>query len=341
MTVFATHTELLEAALLRCNVKRDEGVALLSSRIIDPRELAPYEEACRRVSDNMISVRYYPNEITDAHVMRPLLKGALSQADFVLHYRGSQFPTPFAQITGHSRGMPEVVAAQTRWLDICLNEANQFRLYPSDEVVAETLRARERFLRSKEIRLTSREGTDLVMRRDGRKVHRQLGIADKPGVWDNFGFAMVTCAPLEDSANGVIIVPEGDALLQMGRTVKERMKLTLKDGKIVSIEGGETARAVQQWLERWEDPESFGVSHIGWGLHPGAVWTGSPRFSPVDGESYRGSILIAFGSNDMNLPAEYSGVGGTRHCRSHLDVPLLTHSFVLDGEKVVDEGRIV
>ncbi len=341
MTAYATHTQLLEAALTRCNIDRNEGVALLSSRIIDPHDLAPYEEACRRVSDNVVSVRYYPTEITDAHVLSPLLRATLSQADFVLHYRGSQFPTPFAQITGHSKGMPEVVAANTRWLDICLNEANQFRLFPSDEVVQETLRAREQFVHAKEIRLTSAAGTDLVMRKDGRKVHRQLGIADRPGVWDNFGFAMVTCAPLEESANGVLYVPEGDALLQMGRTVRDAMKLTLRDGKIISIEGGETAQAMSQWLERSGDPESFGVSHIGWGLHPGAVWTGSPKFSPVDGESYRGSILIAFGTNDMNMPAEYSGIGGKRHCRSHLDLPLLTHSFAIDGKPTVADGKLV
>lgn len=341
MTAFSTHVQLLEAALKRCNVGRNEGVALLSSRIIDPQELAPYEEACRRVSDNVVSIRYYPTEINDAHTLRPLLRSALSQADFVLHYRGSKFPTPFAQITGHSKGMPEVVAANTRWLDICLDEANQFRLFPSDEVVADTLKAREKFVGAKEIRLTSAGGTDLTLRKDGRKVHRQLGIADRPGVWDNFGFAMVTCAPLEESANGVIHVPAGDALLQMGCTVRDPMKLTLRDGKIVSIEGGETARAMQQWLERSNDPEAFGVSHIGWGLHSGAVWTGSPKFSPVDGESYRGSILIAFGSNDMDMPAEYSGIGGKRHSKSHLDLPLLTHSFAIDSVATVKDGKLV
>ncbi|WP_033288930.1 hypothetical protein [Amycolatopsis jejuensis] len=341
MTGYTTHAQLLEAALLRCNVRREEKVVLLSSRIIDPGELGPYEEAVRRVSDHVVSVRYYPMEVTDAHHMNAMLLAAMKQADFVLHYRGGTFPTPFAQLTAHSHGIPEVAASGVRWLDICLNEANQFRLFPSKEIVDETMAAAVRMAAAKELRLTSADGTDLVLRKDGRKGHRQLGLSDEQGIWDNFGFAMVACAPLEDSAHGTVVVQPGDALLQMGATVRDKITLHVEGGRIIKIEGGESASAVSQWLERWDDPESFGVSHIGWGLHPNAVWTGSPRFTPVDGESYRGSILLAFGSNTSDMPAKHSGIGGTRHCSSHLDIPLLNHSFALDGTLVVDEGKIV
>ncbi|GAA3115247.1 hypothetical protein [Streptosporangium carneum] len=341
MGEFRTHSQLIEAALKRCNVRPEEKAVMLSSRIIDPADLAPYEEALRRTSDHVISVRYHPMEVTDAHHMNDMLLAAMQQADFVLHYRGGTFPTPFAQLTAHSRGIPEVAASSTRWLDICLNEANQFRLHPSDEIVAEAMEAARLMERTNEIHLTSDGGTDLVLRKDGRKGHRQLGLADKPGIWDNFGFAMVACAPLENSANGVVVVEPGDAMLQMGATVRDPITLRVEDGRIVKIEGGESATALSQWLERWQDPESYGVSHIGWGLHPNAVWTGSPRFTPVDGESYRGSILIAFGSNTTDMPARHSGIGGTRHCVSHLDVPLLSHSFAVDGVPVVKSGKIV
>ena len=341
MSTYRTHSELIEAALRRSNVTPDERVVLLSSRIIPHDDLAPYEEAVRRVSNNMISVRYYPMEVTDVHHMNAMLRSCVAGADFVLHYRGGNFPTPFAQLTAHSGGIPETMATQTRWLDICLNEANQFRLYPSDQIVAETLAAAELMERTNELHLTSDAGTDLVLRKDGRKGHRQLGVANEPGIWDNFGFAMVACAPLEDSANGVVMVQPGDALLQMGAVVRDPVSLQIENGTIVKVEGGESARAINEWLGRWNDPESYGVSHIGWGLHPDAVWTGSPRFTPVDGESYRGSILIAFGSNTTNMPARHSGIGGTRHCASHLDVPLLAHSFAVDGVTVVDNGTIV
>jgi len=338
---FSTHSQLIEAALNRCKVRRDEKVVLLSSRILPTADLAPYEEAVRRVSDHMISVRYYPMEVTDAHHMNDMLLAAMKQADFVLHYRGGTFPTPFAQLTAHSRGIPEVASSQTRWLDICLNEANQFRLFPSLELVEETLAAAKRMEAANELRLFSDDGTDLVLRKDGRKGHRQLGLADEVGIWDNFGFAMTACAPLEDSANGTVVVQPGDAMLQMGYTVKDKITLTFSGGRIVDIAGGESAQAISQWLAAWNDPESYGVSHIGWGLHPQGVWTGSPRFTPVDGESYRGSILLALGSNTTDMPHRHSGIGGTRHCSSHLDVPLLSKSFALDGETVVDHGAIV
>lgn len=337
---FKTHAALIEDTLRRCNVKQDEKVVFLTSNLHDPVSVLAYEEACRRVSDHVVSVRYFPREISDAHHMNDMLRATLSGADFVLDYRGGTFPTPFAQLTAHSHGLEEVLRSGTRWLDICLNEASQFRLYPSEELVADTIAGAAILAEANEIRLTSADGTDLTLRKDGRKGHRQTGFAEAPGIWDNFGFAMVACAPLEDSANGTMVLQAGDGLLQMGRPIREKVVLKIEGGKIVAIEGGETAQAIQQWMEAWKDPESFGVSHIGWGLHPNAVWTGHPRFTPADGESLRGSILLAFGSSTTDTPVFNSGIAGKRHARSHLDMPMLNHSFHLDGKTIVDNGAI-
>lgn len=53
---------------------------------------------------------------------------------------------------------------------------------------------------------------------DGRKAMYQCGIADEPGRWDHWPSGLVTCAPLEDSAEGVYVVEPGDVLLPLKRT---------------------------------------------------------------------------------------------------------------------------
>lgn len=338
---FATPAELLSSVLELSKVKADERVVLLANNHVPDERIRPFEEAVRRVGSEVQFVRFYSDRVGVKYDMSSLLIDTLSKADFVLQVRELAGMPEFPPITAHATGLSEVLASGTRWLDVRISEANMRRLYPQPHTVQLALEGVAAIAAAKELRVTSEFGTDLVMRKDGRKGHRQLGISNDKGAWDNFGFAMAACGPLEDSANGVVVLQPGDGMLQMGGIVRDRTELHIENGKIVRIEGGETARAMQQWFAGWGDPESYGVSHIGWGLHPNAVWTGHPRFTVVDGESYRGSILIAFGSNAMDTPAPHSGMGGTRHCVSHLDVPLLNHSFAVDGVDTVRNGVVV
>jgi 2,5-dihydroxypyridine 5,6-dioxygenase len=78
------------------------------------------------------------------------------------------------------------------------------------------------------------------------------------------------------------------------------------------------------------------VSHIGWGLHPGARWDAlqaDPNQIGLDPRSYRGSVMFSTGPNNE--------FGGSNASRCHFDMPMRNCSLWLDDRLVVDAGTIV
>ena len=123
-----------------------------------------------------------------------------------------------------------------------------------------------------EIRVTTDTGTDLSMRKDGRRGVTQYGISDLPGRWDSWPSGFLYCAPLEDSANGTLMLDPGDLLVMLGRYVQQPVRIDVKDGRITGVEGGVDAILLQEHLDQSGDSEAFIISHIGWGTDPRARW---------------------------------------------------------------------
>jgi len=88
---------------------------------------------------------------------------------------------------------------------------------------------------------------------------------------------------------------------------------------------------------RWGDPEGYAVSHLGWGLHPRARWNCIEMFGPArcvaHGRAFAGNFLFSTGPNTQG--------GGTRTTRGHYDAPMRDCSVFLDGEQVIDRGKII
>jgi len=95
------------------------------------------------------------------------------------------------------------------------------------------------------------------------------------------------------------------------------------------------------FLSKYNNDESYGVAHIGWGAHEGASWTYTPYFSSADTQGYLGAVRIAFGTNIGDSPARHSGLGGRRRAPSHLDIDLLNHNVYLDDDIIIEKGNIV
>lgn len=183
-----------------------------------------------------------------------------------------------------------------------------------------------------ELRVTSALGTDLTLNKAGRPGACQDGVVDKPGEWDNFPSMQAACAPLEDKANGTFVIAPGDLLVTMKKIVSDPITCTVKDGRIVDVAGGSDAALVRNWLARWDHPDSYTISHIGWGLEPrGEI----ASMQTMEWESYAGGTLIAFGSNDN------AALGGRTKCPSHLDIVLLETSFSCDGTAITEAGKFV
>lgn len=169
------------------------------------------------------------------------------------------------------------------------------RLFPCEEVRQRTINGAKLLDKGKILRITSDAGTDLTMSKEGRRGNAQYGISDIEGRWDHWPSGLVACAPLEGTAEGTMVIDSGDILLDLGRHVQSRIKLTIREGNIVKFEGGTDAKLLKSYFEAGKEKNAYQVSHIGWGTEHRAQWhTIGLKFweggGIMDSESYYGAI---------------------------------------------------
>ncbi|MGM0438244.1 MAG: hypothetical protein ACQEQD_08220 [Bacillota bacterium] len=183
---------------------------------------------------------------------------------------------------------------------------------------------------AKKIKVTSDSGTNLEVVKGNRPGMFQDSILEGPGSWDNFPAAQCACAPLENKANGKLVLNYGDVIATLKRRISEPVEITIKNGKIVKIEGGEEAVILEKWFKKHDDPNAYIISHIGFGCdHRAEI----ESMELMELESFGGNMMIAFGNNSGRF------LGGKNVSKAHIDLILLETSFYLDGEKIIDKGE--
>jgi 2,5-dihydroxypyridine 5,6-dioxygenase len=137
-----------------------------------------------------------------------------------------------------------------------------------------------------------------------------------------------------------VVLKPGDVwILPYIRAVEAPVRLEVRDGFIRKVEGGLDAKAFRDWLDRNKrdagDMDPYAVSHLGFGLHPNAYWDGillhgnSHDDLAVAMRSFAGNFLFS------------TGPGFKRKTSGHIDMPMCDCRFELDGEAVVDRGKLV
>jgi leucyl aminopeptidase (aminopeptidase T) len=170
-------------------------------------------------------------------------------------------------------------------------------------------------------RITCPRGTDLTLDLTGR-----LGIADDGdltarGAFGNLPMGEGFIAPV--SGEGKVVA---SSLAALGLS-DEPAVLTVRDGHVVSAEAG----LGPEWLKLLEAHGERGrnLAELGVGTNDRAQLTGLM----LEDEKILGTVHVAFGSS--------AGIGGTVAVPIHLDVVVLDASLVLDGQKVLEDGRFV
>lgn len=199
------------------------------------------------------------------------------------------------------------------------------------------------YRRTRKVRVTSAAGTDLVYECGEYPVMTQWGYSDERGHFDHWGGGHIHTFPNEGSAHGTVVLQPGDiVILPYCRYIADAVKLTIREGYVVSIEGGTDAKLMRDWLEdgrsRPDDRDPFAVSHLGWGMNPQALWYGIalhgdlPERHRAAARTFPGNFLFSTGPNTQG--------GGKRDTRGHYDVPMRDCTVQLDGRVVVEGGRI-
>lgn len=221
------------------------------------------------------------------------------------------------------------------------------RMLPSADLRRRVEAARARLAEAREMRITSSAGTDVTYSFGQYRSVDQYGYTDTPGRWDHFPSAFVFTGAREEGVEGKVVLDRGDIILSSvaGRTpplrryVGEPVSLTVSKGMVVAIDGGEDAAILKKYMDQFDDPRAYAVSHIGWGMHEAALWdylaTGvnKDRTGGMDGRSYYGNVLFSTGPN--------SEFGGSNTTACHLDIPLGNCDLFLDGEQILKAGEVL
>ena len=200
------------------------------------------------------------------------------------------------------------------------------------------------YRRTKKVRVTSAAGTDLSFECGEYPVMTQWGYADERGHFDHWGGGHIHTFPNEGSAHGRVVMQPGDiVILPYCRYVADAVTLEIREGHIVSIEGGVDARLMRDWLDDGKssasDRDPYAVSHLGWGMNPQALWYALalqgdvPERHRAAARTFPGNFLFSTGPNTQG--------GGKRNTRGHYDVPMRECTIELDGRAVIERGRIV
>jgi leucyl aminopeptidase (aminopeptidase T) len=191
------------------------------------------------------------------------------------------------------------------------------------EIAKRSVKLAEMVSRGKTARVTTPAGTDVTMSIEGRECHADTGLVHSPGDFSNLPAGEAYVAPLEGTANGIMVV-DGS----MVGKVKKPIRIVLKNGFATEITGGSSAEELERMLEPFGQP-GRNVAELGIGTNHKARIVGSV----LEDEKVMGTVHMALGDN--------KSMGGNVSVQSHLDGILLKPTLWIGDEKIMEHGELL
>lgn len=235
----------------------------------------------------------------------------------------------------HAPETPAILKAGARILYISNEHPEALERMRPDDRLEKQVRAAAKMLRgSKSMKVTSAAGTDLDVNMEGASTVGIWGWTDKPGTLAHWPGGIVVSFPKSGTVNGTLVLDRGDINLTFKRYLAAPIRLTLKDDYVTDIVGeGADADMMRSYLAAWGDREAYAVSHVGWGMNPGARYEALAMYDQRDtnGTELRavpGNFLFSTGAN------EFAG----RYTAGHFDIPVMKTTISVDNNVVIRDG---
>jgi len=190
------------------------------------------------------------------------------------------------------------------------------------------------FTGASDIKITADDGTNLSFSVKNRRVNTDTAFYDeeriKTGeVGMNVPSGEVFFAPVETSANGVIIFPKA---VIPGEGIMKNLKLEFKKGVVKKI-GGKHPEFLKRFIKR-NGKDADRIAEFGIGLNKKSKFT---KGEIIIDEKIFGSIHIAIGWN--------KGFGGKTNAASHLDfikdLRYCNGKVFKNGELIINKGKLI
>ena len=133
--------------------------------------------------------------------------------------------------------------------------------------------------------------------------------------------------------NGRVVMEADDIIFPLREFTGERIAFDISDGMVTEISGGARADHLRSFIEGYNDPRAYAVSHIGWGLNHHCIWRPDLPGIGMDGRAHYGNVLFSLGPD--------TEFGGENDTPCHLDLPMQGCSLWLDDELIVENGAVV
>ncbi|MBI2653853.1 aminopeptidase [Candidatus Woesearchaeota archaeon] len=186
---------------------------------------------------------------------------------------------------------------------------------------------RQKLEKAKEIHITTPAGTDLYYDKSGINAIAADGNYTMPGKGGNLPAGEVYATPNGKRIEGKVVIDGSSRTHEHTILIKKPIELTIKDGVITEIKGGEEAKQLENAL-KWaasvaKNPGNVRrICELGIGLNPKASIIGAMI---VDDKTL-GTAHIGIGSNYW--------FGGNIYAIIHLDQVFKNPTIYLDDEKL-------
>ena len=238
----------------------------------------------------------------------------------------------------HAPELREILGGGARVLMVSNEHPDALERLLPDPALEPKIRAGMKKLRGgKLMRVTSSAGSDLTIRIEGAQVGGVWGYAAKPGQIAHWPGGLCLCFPKAGAVNGTLALAPGDANLTFKRYVERPITLRVANDYVTAIEGdGLDAELMRSYIAAWGERDAYAVSHVGWGMNPAARWEALAFYDKAD---TNGTELRAFAGNFLYSTGANETAG--RHALGHFDLPMRNCTIALDGETIVEAGRLL
>ena len=329
-------------------LKPDENLLIIADGSAEPCLKEAMEAAGAAVGAEVHSMSYSPKRYVVERqycrfggawqldgILSTVIGAALKAADCAVFINSDMdvFFSPYLR---------EALSDGTRIILLCylFNRDRFLRLMPeTSEEVSEVRAITEKYYKvmqkATHARLTSPAGTDIRVILGANRAGCSTGVVGGKeggfvGGMELLPGGQVIRCPDKGSAEGTIVLNRS-LMAHEYTKLHEPIELTVKNGYVVEINGNNEAERFKAFLAGWSDPEIYNVTELGIGTNRRCRFAGI--CAPAEDTHAEGMATLAFG-NDTHL-------GGSTKAPCHIDSTMWQPSLELDGELVVDRGKLI
>lgn len=191
------------------------------------------------------------------------------------------------------------------------------------QVAAEAEAIAQRLTAARQAWVRSPAGTDIRFSLVGRAGMADTGLYRQKGAWGNLPAGEAYIAPVEGTAEGILVVPAGGY-----PDLTEEMHLVFRAGQVVEVlGGGRVGEELRQFLRPGDDAPLYSarrnLAELGVGTNPNA----RRPDNILEAEKIRGTVHLAIGDN--------AHMGGQVTADYHEDFVIPQAELWLDGQRML------